>query len=220
MSKKLCAAACLTVALSAGQSAFAAPPFTMFADLTSFQAALGGAPTFTQDFEAMAGGTNLLGVAFLPGVTATSTGTTLVVFDSASIGHIMAGFPRTGSEFHYDVTLSSPYNATAFEIQAFDPRAQAGQLEVFFTDATSTSFNISPGATETTPVFFGIIAGGNIASVRWSEPAEPLSGGCCEETGLDNFVVAQAIPEPSELVLLSAGLGVLLGAGRLRRRRS
>jgi len=220
MSKRLCAAACLTVAACAGQSAFAAPPFSTFADLASFQAALAGAPTFTQDFEGMASGTNLLGVPFLPGVTASSTGTTLEVFDSAAIGHLMFGTPRTGTEFHYDIVLSSPYNAIAFDIQAFDPRAQPGHLEVFFADATSTSFNIGPAASETTPVFFGIVAGGNISSVRWSEPFDPISARCCEETGLDNFVIAQAVPEPSEVALLSAGLGVLLGAGRLRKRRS
>lgn len=219
MSKRLCAAACVTVAMCAGQSAFAAPPFSTFADLTSFQAALAGAPTSTQDFEGMAAGTNLLGVSFLPGVTATSTGTTLQVFDSASIGHVMFGSPRTGTEFHYDIVLSSPYNAVAFDIQAFDPRSQPGHLDVFFADATSVSFNIGPAASETTPVFFGIVAGGNISSIRWSEPFDPLSGGCCEETALDNFVIA-AVPEPSELALLSAGLSLLLGAGRLRRRRS
>ena len=220
MSRKLCTAACLAVAVCAGQSALAAPPFTTFADLASFQAALAGAPTSTQDFEGLAAGTNLLGVAFLPGVTATTTGTTLQVFDSASIGHVMFGSPRTGDEFHYDLVLGSPYNAIAFDIQAFDPRSQPGHLEVFFADATSTSFDIGPGASETTPVFFGIVAGGNISRVRWSEPFDPVSASCCEETGLDNIVVAQAVPEPSELALLSAGLGALAGARWLRRRRS
>jgi hypothetical protein len=220
MSKRLCTAACLTVALCAGQSAFAAPPFSTFTNLASFQASLAGAPTFTQDFEGLAAGTNLLGVSILPGVTAATTGTTLQVFNSASIGQVMFGSPRTGSEFHYDLNLSSPYNAVAFDIQAFDPRAEPGRLDVFFADATSMSFNIGPGATETTPVFFGIVAGGNIASVRWNEPPEPLTGSCCEETALDNIVVAQAVPEPSEVALLGAGLGTLFGAGWLRRRRS
>ena len=220
MRKRLFAAALFGVSLCAGQSAFAVPPVSTFANLASFQAALGGAPTSTQDFEALAAGTTLLGVSILPGVTAATTGTTLEVFNSAAIGHIMFGSPRTGSEFHYDVNLSSPYNAIAFDVEAFDPRAQAGRLDVFFTDATSTSFNISPGATETTPVFFGIVAGSDISRVRWNEPADPLTAKCCEETGLDNFVVARAVPEPSNVALLSAGLGAVLGAGWLRRRRS
>jgi hypothetical protein len=163
----------LTVALCAGQSALAVPPFVTFADLPSFQAALGGAPTSTQGFEGLAAGTDLLGVAILPGVTGATTGTTLQAFNSGGIGHIMFGSPRTGDESHYDLILSSPYNAIAFDIQAFDPNAEAGTLEVFFTDATSALLNIGPGVTEWTPVFFGIVVGGNIASVRWSEPLEP-----------------------------------------------
>jgi hypothetical protein len=206
MRKRVLAAVLLGLALSTMQTAFAVTTFTTYTNLPSFQAALGGASTSTQDFEALAAGTNLFPIDILPGVTASTTGTTLEVFNSASIGHIMAGFPRTGSEFHYDVNLSTPYNAIAFDIQAFDPAAQAGRLDVFFTDATSTSFNISPGATESTPVFFGIVANGDIASIRWNEPLEPLSGKCCEETGMDNFVIAHAVPEPSSVLLLGVGL--------------
>jgi hypothetical protein len=219
MRKRLLAAALLGIALCAGQNAFALPSFTTFTNLPSFQAALGGAPTFTQDFEAMAPGTNLLGVPFLPGVTAATTGTTLEVFNSASIGHVMFGSPRTGSEFHYDVNLSTPYNSIAFDIQAFDPNAKKGRLDVFFADATSTSFDIGPGATETTPVFFGIVASSAIASLRWNEPAEPLTGKCCEETALDNFVVATAVPEPSSVALLGVGLLAVFGTRLLRQRR-
>ena len=200
--------------------ACATPSFTTFTTLPSFQGALEGATTFTQDFESFAHGTSLFGVSILPGVTAATTGTTLEVFDSASIGKIMAGFPRTGSEFHYDVNLSAPYNAVAFDIQAFDPNAQPGRLDVFFADATSTSFNIAPGATETTPVFFGIVAGGAISRIRWNEPVEPLSGRCCEETGMDNFVAATTttVPEPSSVVLMGVGLAGMVGAGRLRKK--
>src|SRR5207344_1359019 len=127
----------------------------------------------TQDFEGFAPNFNLVGQSILPGITGASTGS-LEVFASASIGKIMFGSPRTGSEFHYDVNLSTPYNAITFDIQAFDPHAQPGRLDVFFADATSTSFNIAPGATETTPVFFGIVAGGAISRIRWNEPLEPL----------------------------------------------
>src|SRR5689334_15916879 len=184
----LSAALGLAAALASAQSAFAVPSFSTFANLASFQAALGGAPSFNQDFEGLAAGTNLLLTPIVPGVTATTTGTSLEVFNSASIGHVMFGSPRTGAEFHYDLNLGNAYNAIAFDIQAFDPRATAGTLDVVFADASSTSFNIGPGATETTPVFFGIVAGANIASVRWSEPLEPLTGKCCEETALDNLV--------------------------------
>lgn len=197
------------IAMSAPRTAHAIPSFTVFTTLASFQAALGGAPTFTQDFEGFADGTNLFGVPILPGVTASTNGSTLEVFNSVSIGNTMFGFPRTGSEFYYDVFLGTPYNAIAFDIQAFDPATGDGRLDVIFADASSTFFSIGPGATETTPVFFGIIAGGAIASLRWNEPPE-LSGDCCEETGLDNFVVGTAtVPEPSTLLLLALGLGAL-----------
>jgi PEP-CTERM motif len=211
MKKQSLAAALLGLALCACQTAFALPAFTTYTDLSSFQAALNGAPTLTQNFDALAAGTNLIGVPLAPGVSVAGTGTTLEVFNSASIGHVMFGSPRTGSEFHYDVNLTAPYNAVAFDIQAFDPRAQAGRLDVLFADATSTSFDIAPGATETTPVFFGIVAHGDIASIRWNEPLEPLSGKCCEETAMDNFVFAHAVPEPSSVVLLGVGLLAVFG---------
>ena len=202
------------IALCAAKGALAVPGFTTHASLASFQAALGGAPTFTQDFESFANHTSLFGVPLVPGVTASTNGTTLEVFNSASVGNIMAGFARSGTEFYYDVNLANPYNAIAFDVQAFDPAAEHGRLDVFFADATSTSFNIDPGATESTPVFFGIVADAAISRVRWNEPAE-LNGLCCEETGLDNFVVAQAVPEPSSVLLLGLGLaGIAVGRWR------
>jgi hypothetical protein len=68
-------------------------------------------------------------------------------------------------------------------------------------------------------VFFGIVASSAIASVRWNEPAEPLTGKCCEETALDNFVVATAVPEPSSVALLGVGLLAVFGARLSRQRR-
>ena len=41
-------------------------------DRTNFLNALGGASTFTQDFEDYATGTNMSGIEFLPGVTASA----------------------------------------------------------------------------------------------------------------------------------------------------
>src|SRR3954471_12784609 len=70
MRKRVVAALLLGLALSAMQTAFAVPTFTTYTNLPSFQAALGGAPTVTQDFEALAPGaiTNPI----LPGVTASA----------------------------------------------------------------------------------------------------------------------------------------------------
>jgi hypothetical protein len=204
----LLAAAVVGIALSAARPVQAVPSFTVFTSLATFQAALAGAPAFTQDFEGFADDADLFGVEFLPGVTASTNGTTLEVFLSATLGKSMFASPRTGAELYYDVFLGTPYHAIAFDIQAFDPDSAPGRLDVHFADASSTSFDMAPGLTETTPVFFGIIASDSIARIRWNEPLDPLSGSCCEETGLDNFVVA-AVPEPSTLLLFTLSLGAL-----------
>ena len=199
-------------------TALALPTFSTFVARAGYQAALGGAPVLTQDFEALADNTNLFSVPFLPGVAATTNGETLIVFDSAAVSKVLFGSARAGkTEFFYDINFTSPYNAVGFDISAFDPRAQTGALDVFFADSTNTQFLIGPGASETTPVFFGIIADTSITRIRWSEPADPISGVCCEETALDNFAIANTIPEPGVLALVTAAL-IALSANRRRQR--
>ena len=216
--KTTLAVASLGIALGAVRAAYAVPSFTTFTTLPSFEAGLGGAPTFTQDFDGFAAGTDLFGVSILPGVTASTNGATLEVFNSASIGKIMFGSPRTGSEFFYDVLLGTPYNAIAFDIQAFDPRAQPGRLQRVLRRRHQHVVRHRAGGDQDRAVFFGIIAGSAIASLRWNEPDDPLTAKCCEETGLDNFVVATVVPEPSLAWMIGLGLaGALTVGGRARR---
>jgi hypothetical protein len=193
---------------------------TLYGTQASFLAALGGAPTVTQDFEGYAAGTNLAGVNVLPGVTMSTNLASMSVANVAGIGKAAAASPRNQPEVFYDIDFSTSNNlAFGFEINAYDPATSGpGFLSFFFADGdtTFTFIPVLPPATETTAIFFGVIADKAITKIRWSEGPE-LDFSCCEETVIDNLIaVAAPVPEPTTTAMLLVGLGA---AGWVARRR-
>ena len=191
---------------------------TLFGTRAEFLTALAGAPTVTQDFESYAVGTSLAGVQLLPGVTMSTNLASLNVFSSAGIGKAAFATTRNQPETFYDINVGGAYKAFGFEINGYDPATTGpGFLSFFFADGdiTYTQIPVLPPATETTALFFGVIADKAVTKIRWSEGPE-LNFSCCEETVIDNLIAAQPVPEPSTGLLLAGGMGA---AGWLIRRR-
>lgn len=214
MLRATAAAATLAGAFGGAQAVTA----TLYGTQASFLAALSGAPTLTQTFEGYAGGFNLAGVQVLPGVTISSNLASINVVDSPSIGKAAFATPRNQPEAYYDINVGGAYTAFGFEINAYDPAtAGPGFLSFFFADGdtTYTLIPVLPPATETTAIFFGVIADRAITRITWSEGPE-LNFSCCEETVIDNLIAAQPIPEPTTGLLMAVGLGA---TGWLARRR-
>jgi hypothetical protein len=154
-----------------------AATFTKFDNFSAYEAGLGGVPLNKQDFEGFAHGDNLNNVEFLPGISVTSNQPEVEVFVSGG-DQLLFGFDRTGaggsaSDF-YDINFSQPYNAVGFNIESFDPGTPGPAIiNIFFNDQTSASIDIFPtNATETDPIFFGVIADTPIARIRLSEGPE------------------------------------------------
>jgi hypothetical protein len=182
--------------------AFAAP-YTKFDNFAAYEAALGGVPIITQDFEGFAPGTNLNNVEFLPGVSVTSNLPKVEVFDSGGDQDLFAyGTSERGQgNAFYDINFSQPYNAIGFNIESFDPATSGPAIiEIFFDDQTSVSIDIFPtNATESDPIFFGVIADTPIARIRLTEGPEIVGFEGNEEVALDDFVIAttsQPAPPP------------------------
>ncbi len=192
---------------------------TLYGTQASFLAALGGSPTVTQNFNSMPVGTNLLGMNLMPGgVTMSTNLAQLEVFNSAGIGNAAFASPRNQPEAEYRINVNNAYKAFGFEINAYDPAtAGPGFLSFFFADGdtTFTQIPVLPPATETTPIFFGVIADKAITRIVWSEGPE-IGFSCCEETVIDNLIAAQPVPEPGTALMMFAGMGA---AGWLARRR-
>ncbi len=191
---------------------------TLYGTLASFQAGLSGAPTVTQDFNSYAAGTNLLGVNVLPGVTMSTNLSALSVFNSASLGNVAFATTRNQPEASYDINVGGAYKAFGFEINAYNPATPGpGFLSFFFAngDETYTLIPVLPPATESTPLFFGVISDSAIVKIRWSEGPE-VDFTCCEETVIDNLIAAQPVPEPAESLMLMLGLGTVSWFARRR----
>jgi hypothetical protein len=157
-------------------------------------------------------------VQVLPGVTMSTNLANLDVFNSGALGNVAFATTRNQPETFYDINVAGAYKAFGFEINAYDPATTGpGFLSFFFTDGdtTYTQIPVLPPATESTPIFFGVIADKAVTKITWSEGPE-LNFSCCEETVIDNLVAAQPVPEPSSGLLLAGGLGA---AGWLIRRR-
>jgi hypothetical protein len=198
-------------------SAAAAPAavFSFYTDFTAFSAAVGGA-LVSQDFEGFAPGTNLSGVEFLPGVSATTNMDSLEAFASAST--VMFGLGgRANGDARYDIAISLPYHAVGFDITAFeaDPNDSStasgpGALTFTFADATSFATDVF-GNPNGGPIFVGITSDTAITAIRWAEALEGDGGN--EETAIDNFSVSR-VPEPGVALLLGAGLAGIAASRR------
>jgi hypothetical protein len=215
------AAATAALALFGAGAPAQAATATLYGARADFLAALGGASTVSQDFEGYASGTNLSGVQVLPGVTMSTNLSSLDVFNSPSLGQIAFATSRNQPEALYDIALSGGYKAFGFDIAGYDPNTPGpGFLSFYFADG-DLSYTLIPvlpnNATETTPLFFGVISDQAVVGVRWSEGPEIGGINCCEETGLDNLIAAAPVPEPGSGALLFGGLGA--GAWLVRRRR-
>lgn len=200
-----------------------APPaqgasFTTYSDVASFSAAVAG-PIQVQDFQGYPEGTNMSGVEFLPGISATTNMSSLIAFGSSDGTTLFGIDGRDLGNARYDIAVNLPYRSLAFEIHAFEASADPttasgpGELVVFFSDASSTSFNIF-GNPAGSPVFFGIVANTSITAVQWKEALEGTGTGN-EETSLDNFRVGPPVPEPATCWMLGLGF---IGLAWLRRR--
>lgn len=196
-------------------SAAGAATFTLYNNRANFLTALGGAPTSEQDFEGFANGTNMSGVAFLPGMSATTNLSSISIFTTGG-NHVLFISPRDQSTATYDVQSSGGYNAVGFDIVGFNPATPGpGLMDILFADgSTSLGNKIFPtNPTENDPLFFGVVANSAVTDVRWSEGPETDGRTCCEETALDKFVVA-SVPLPGALPLLSSGLITWFGFSR------
>src|SRR5262245_47883662 len=122
---------------------------TFYTDLASFSAAASG-PLVSQDFSGYPNGSNLRNVAFLPGVSVDSNMNTVTAFFTGDTTLFGGGGGRDLGNAYYDVNLSLPHRAVSFEIDAFDAEAgnpstaqDAGQMTVYFTDATTAPLAIN-----------------------------------------------------------------------------
>ena len=186
-------------------------------DRTNFLNALGGAPTFTQDFEGYAAGTNMFGVGFLPGVTADTNLNSIEIFQGSGDKELFIQ-SRNQPTAEYEILVGGNYRAMGFDIEAFNPATPGpGFLSYFFTDGdiTYTGIPILPlNPTENDPLFFGVISDTPIVRILWSEGPETDGTTCCEETALDNFVAARPVPIPAAGWLMASGLGALAAVRR------
>lgn len=213
--------ALLALALSTLGAAQAAS-VSVYNSLAAWQGAISGAAQ-TQDFSGYSSGTNLTGVAVLPGVTLTSNLGPVQAFAQTATAFGARNLGNAYFEGHYAL----PFLAAALDITAFESSpgvpstaVDQGLLSFLFSDGTTQDLAISGGSGA--PIFVGVISTSAIAAFRWTEAHEGNGGN--EETGLDNLRVAMRstnqLPLPGSLPLAMLALltsGVLpLVRGRPR----
>lgn len=207
----------------------AAPVFaasTIYTSKSDFLSAAAGAgfSLLLEDFNSYTPHTPMIGVEFLPGVTASSNMSELKIWTD----HSLAAFDyavRMGGNAYYEFIFTQPYYAIGFDIVNWetDPPTESGGvddgvisvglpdvMDSFFCSLTQANYESGENPP---PYFFGVISTSPITRINWFEPHE--KSGVSEETSLDNFYVGRlGVPEPSLLVLLGGGLLGLLGISR------
>lgn len=207
------ALAALALAASAAQ---AASP-TLYGNRAAFLAATTAHQV--QDFESYADGTSLAGVEVLPGVTISTNLDSIAVFQGSGDKEAFAT-SRTGPEAWYDIVIRGGAMAFGFDVDAFDPATPGPAFLSFLFadgDTTYTEIPILPvNPTEGDPLFFGVISSVPVVGIRWAEGPELGGTLCCEETALDNLVLAAPVPEPTTTALWLGGAALLAAARRRR----
>jgi hypothetical protein len=212
----------IALALSAAGLAQAAT-VSVFTDLVTWTAALSGSAQL-QDFSSYAVGTDLTGVAVLPGVTLTSNLGPVEVFNATTHNVTAFGPARQAGNAYYQGNYALPFLAAALDITSFESipgnnstAAGPGLLTFTFSDSSTQDIAVLGNATGS-PVFVGIIADAAITSFKWAEALEGNGGN--EETGLDNLRIAMRAPGNPLPLPGSLPLAVLaLAAVPLARRR-
>ncbi|MBL8277745.1 MAG: hypothetical protein JNL93_13675 [Pelomonas sp.] len=195
---------------------------SVYTNLATWQAAV-ASPVQTQDFTSYPLGTDLTGVAVLPGVTLSSNLGPVEVF-SADTEAVAFGPARQVGNAYYEAQYALPFRAVALDITAFESipgdgttAVDNGLLTFLFSDGSSYDLAVAGGSGAN--IFVGIVADLAVTSLRWNEAHEASGGN--EETGLDNLRVAlrgngNTVPLPGTLPLVALALGLLPLARRRR----
>lgn len=196
---------------------------SVYNNLAAWEAAISGSAQL-QDFSGYADGTDLTGVAVLPGVTLTSNLGPVEVFGPSSAA-VAFGPARAVGNAYYEAQYALPFRAVALDLIAYESipgdgstAVDTGLLSLLFSDGSTQELAIAGG--DGSNIFIGIIADMAVTSLRWAEAREASGGN--EESGLDNLRVAMrgdgnAVPLPGTLPL--AMLALALAALPLARRR-
>jgi hypothetical protein len=196
---------------------------TVFDSLAAWEAAISGSAQL-QDFSGYADGTDLTGVAVLPGVTLSSNLGPVEVF-GPSLAAVAFGPARAAGNAYYEAQYALPFRAVALDLIAYESipgdgttAVDTGLLSLLFSDGSTQDLAIAGG--DGANIFFGIVADRAVTALRWTE-AHELSGGN-EESGLDNLRVAMrgdginTVPLPGTLPLAMLALAALPLARRRR----
>jgi hypothetical protein len=211
----------IALALSALGVANAAT-VTVYTSLASWQAALSSADQL-QDFSGYANGTDLTGVAVLPGVTLSSNIGPIEVFGADKTASAFGPARQVGNGY-FEGQYALPFLAAALDIASFESipgndttAVDQGLLSFLFSDGSTEDILLSGG--DGSPIFVGVISDFAITSFRWTEAHEGDGGN--EESALDNLRVAMRapgneLPLPGSLPLALAALAAVPLARRRR----